>query len=135
MSDKEWKFDAFIDRVIDGDTVAATIYLRLDDLDLGFGISTSVPEIEFKAHLRIRNVDTHETFGVTHDSEEYAKGLLATAFTEQWVLENGPYFHIQTFKRSFERYEADIFAYGHPYEADHSLAKALIDAGFDKTDA
>jgi micrococcal nuclease len=56
--------------VVDGDTIDVTV-------DLGFRIHREI-------RLRLEGVDTHETYGVAKDSEEYRRGTEAKAFVEAW---------------------------------------------------
>ena len=132
---KRWLFDAYLIRVIDGDTIEVTIELRQDTpFDLGFGIAQYVPSTEFRTKLRLKDIDTHEMFGVPHDSEEYQKGLAAKQFVEDWFEEHGELIRIETFKQTFDRYEAHVWEYPYDGVEDASLAKALKDAGHDKGD-
>ncbi|WP_318567868.1 hypothetical protein [Salinigranum marinum] len=71
-----WQYRARVERVVDGDTLDLGI-------DLGFGVSLTGDE----ARVRLRGVDTAETFGVPKDSEEYAAGQRQKAFVEEWVDE------------------------------------------------
>jgi len=57
--------------VVDGDTQDVIV-------DLGFHIQREI-------RLRLTGVDTHETYGVSHDTEEYRRGAEETAFVEGWV--------------------------------------------------
>lgn len=136
MEKKRWIFDAHVTRVVDGDTIEAILYLSPDeDIDLGFGIRAAVPHTTFKTKLRIRDIDTAEIYGVKKDSEEYIEGLKSKEFVEAWVLEHGPLVRVETFKRTFDRYEADVYEYCGFEEEEYSLAKAVKDAGFDKSNA
>ena len=56
--------------VVDGDTQDVVV-------DLGF-------RIERQIRLRLLGVDTHETYGVSHGSEEYQRGLAETEYVAQW---------------------------------------------------
>lgn len=67
----EWTYRAEVVRVVDGDTLEIR-------LDLGF-------KVYHVARVRLIGVDTPEVYGVKHESEEYAKGKLASAFTFNWV--------------------------------------------------
>jgi micrococcal nuclease len=71
-----WQYRARVARVVDGDTLDLVI-------DLGFGVSLSGDE----ARVRLRDIDTAETYGVSKDSEEYARGSRHKAFVEAWVAE------------------------------------------------
>jgi micrococcal nuclease len=69
-----WQYRARVDRIVDGDTLDLVI-------DLGFGVRLTGDE----ARVRLRNIDTAETYGVSKDSEEYATGTRHKAFVEEWV--------------------------------------------------
>ena len=68
-----WEYRATVDRVVDGDTIDFTV-------DLGFNVQT-------KIRTRLSDVDTHETYGVSHDSEEYALGKRESEWVQEWVDE------------------------------------------------
>lgn len=57
--------------VVDGDTIDVIV-------DLGFHITREI-------RLRLKRVDTHETYGVDHDSDEYRRGARETEFVEDWL--------------------------------------------------
>lgn len=76
-----WEYRASLDRVVDGDTIDF-------EVDLGFNVYT-------KVRVRLKGVDTHETYGVSHDSEEFALGQKETAFVVGW-LEDADNLTIQT---------------------------------------
>ena len=65
-----YEYQASLLSVVDGDTVDVTV-------DLGFRIHREI-------RLRLEGVDTHETYGVSKDSEEYRKGTEEKAFVEAW---------------------------------------------------
>lgn len=65
-----YKYRAELVRVVDGDTYDF-------DVDLGFYTTKRI-------RVRMIGVDTHETYGVSHDSEEYALGLREKEFVEDW---------------------------------------------------
>lgn len=69
-----WEYRAEVDRVVDGDTVDFTV-------DLGFNTYTQI-------RTRLVGVDTHETYGVSHDSEEYALGKRETEWVKDWFDES-----------------------------------------------
>jgi len=71
-----WQYRARVERVVDGDTLDLGI-------DLGFGVSLTGDE----ARVRLRGIDTAETFGVPKDSEEYTTGQRHKAFVEEWVAD------------------------------------------------
>ena len=68
-----WEYRANAVHVVDGDTIDV-------EVDLGFYITREV-------RLRLADVDTHETYGVSHDSEEYRKGKRETEFVGEWIDE------------------------------------------------
>lgn len=63
-------YQASLLNVVDGDTFDATI-------DLGFRIHREI-------RLRLQGIDTHETYGVPKESEEYRKGIREKEFVEEW---------------------------------------------------
>lgn len=66
-----WEYNATVDGVVDGDTLDLVV-------DLGF-------TVHVKVRARLYGVDTPETYGVKHDSEEYKAGKAATEFVEDWL--------------------------------------------------
>jgi len=64
-------YRARCDEVIDGDTIDIQI-------DLGFRMHHS-------ARVRLAGVDTHEVYGVDHDSREYERGHSESQFVKEWV--------------------------------------------------
>lgn len=57
--------------VVDGDTMDVIV-------DLGFHMHRQI-------QLRLKGVDTHETYGVSTESEEYKRGKREKEFTRQWL--------------------------------------------------
>lgn len=68
-----WTYNAQVERVVDGDTYDLRV-------DLGFRTYTRI-------RVRLKGVDTAETYGVSHDSEEYEEGMEQTAFVNAWFAE------------------------------------------------
>jgi len=66
-----YEYQARCVEVIDGDTQDVIV-------DLGFHLTRQI-------RLRLAGVDTHETYGVAHDSEEYRRGKEETEFVEAWL--------------------------------------------------
>lgn len=66
-----WEYKAELIEVIDGDTMDFKV-------DLGFNTFT-------KIRVRLANVDTHETYGVDHDSEEFRLGKIEEEFAKEWL--------------------------------------------------
>lgn len=117
--------------VIDGDTLTCA-------LDLGFGIYMI-------RHVRLLDVDTAEVHFVSHESDEYMRGMKHKEFTQEWVLsamaeedENEPIhdswpFYVETDhdqKGSYSRILGTVWADAH----DTSLNQALLDE-FDDVEA
>jgi micrococcal nuclease len=40
--------------------------------------------------LRLAGVDTHETYGVDNESEEYQRGVRETEYVREWLPSEGP---------------------------------------------
>ena len=105
-----YKYGAKLLRVLDGDTADVMI-------DLGF-------DTWVKARLRFKGVDTWEKR--TRDKAEKAKGLLASAFTKEYLEKNGGSFTIQSYgKGKYGRVLAEIFIDGE----EKSLNQLLIENG------
>lgn len=87
-----------IDRVIDGDTIDVVI-------SLGFYLTK-------KVRVRLKGVDTHETYGVPKESEEYSKGIKEKRFVKNWLENDSDEefpFYIRTKKKGkYGRYLGDI---------------------------
>jgi micrococcal nuclease len=94
-----YRYYATLDRVVDGDTIDLTV-------DLGFSIS-------YRIRARLVGIDTHETFGVAHDSAEYAKGVAEADFVEAWLTEATQLLVATKKDRTgkYGRYLATIFRY------------------------
>lgn len=65
-----YEYRAELERVVDGDTYDFRV-------DLGFHVSKQI-------RIRMLGVDTHETYGVKKESEEYQKGIQEKRFVEEW---------------------------------------------------
>jgi len=66
-----YRYPAHLVDVVDGDTQDYVV-------DLGFNITKQI-------RVRLKHVDTHETYGVSHDSKEYQRGERETEFVESWL--------------------------------------------------
>lgn len=66
-----YTYSAKVLRVVDGDTYDLNI-------DLGFRIWS-------KQRVRLHKVETPEKYGVKKESEEYARGVAASEFAEEWL--------------------------------------------------
>lgn len=93
-----WEYQAQPVNVVDGDTIDVVV-------DLGFKITREI-------RLRLAGVDTHETYGVSHDSDEYEQGKRESEFVREWLAKaNGSLYPIivRTEKRGkYGRYIATI---------------------------
>jgi micrococcal nuclease len=65
-----YDYQADVRRVVDGDTYDF-------EVDLGFHVKTAI-------RVRMVGVDTHETYGVSKDTEEYERGMEEKRFVEDW---------------------------------------------------
>lgn len=68
-----YEYQAQCITVVDGDTIDVVV-------DLGFHLRREI-------RLRLVDVDTHETYGVSKDSEEYRRGKEEAAFVKDWLAE------------------------------------------------
>jgi micrococcal nuclease len=66
-----YEYQAKLVEVVDGDTQDVVV-------DLGFHLQRQI-------RLRLAGVDTHETYGVDHDSEEYRRGKRESEFVAEWL--------------------------------------------------
>ncbi|MFV0593388.1 MAG: thermonuclease family protein [Draconibacterium sp.] len=69
-----YTYHAKVNRIVDGDTMDLVI-------DLGFKITTL-------QRIRLRGINTPETYNVKKDSEEYKKGMLAKEYVIKRMEEN-----------------------------------------------
>lgn len=71
----DWfRFQARVERIIDGDTLDLVV-------DMGFRTRKQV-------RVRVVGIDTAETYGVPKGSDEYQRGQEHTAFARDWFEEN-----------------------------------------------
>ena len=109
-----YKYKAKIVRIVDGDTIDIVV-------DLGFKITTN-------QRLRLKGINTPETYNVKKDSEEYKKGMAAKEFVIQRVEANNYEAIIDTDKDTgkYGRYIAVIWL------ADNttSLNDELVEKGY-----
>lgn len=109
-----YTYHAEVDRVVDGDTIDLII-------DLGFKITTF-------QRIRLRGINTPETYNVKKDSEEYKKGMAAKLFVIDRIETNHNKVTVETDKDvgKFGRYIGVIRL------ADNSVSlnDELVDKGF-----
>jgi micrococcal nuclease len=109
-----YKYKAKVERVVDGDTVDIVI-------DLGFKITTN-------QRIRMKGINTPETYNVKKESEEYKKGLAAKEFVIQ-RMETNKYDAIIETNKDVGKYGRYI---GTIWLADNttSLNDELVEKGF-----
>jgi len=111
-----YEYKAKLDRIVDGDTIDLII-------DMGFKITT-------KQRIRLADINTPETYGQKHDTEEYKAGMRAKNFVVKRLEENQNLVTINTSKLTgkYGRYIGVIWL------ADNktSLNDELVEKGFAK---
>lgn len=92
-----YKYKAKVTRVVDGDTIDVTI-------DLGFKITTH-------QRIRLKGINTPETYTVKKESEEYKKGMASKLFVIDRIKKNKDEVIVETNKDTgkFGRYIGDIW--------------------------
>ena len=83
-----YEYKAKVIKIVDGDTMDV-------DIDVGF-------KIHFIERIRLFGINTPETYGVKHNSEEYAKGIKS----KEWAIKNleGKEITIKTIKDKKGKY-------------------------------
>lgn len=84
-----YTYSAELKEVIDGDTYDFTV-------DLGLHVSKDI-------RVRMSGIDTHETYGVDHNSEEYEKGIKEKKWVEDW-FDSSDELYIETEKDEQGKY-------------------------------
>lgn len=109
-----YNYKATVDRIVDGDTIDVVI-------DLGFKITTH-------QRIRLKDINTPETFNVKKNSEEYKKGSAAKDFVVSRIEANNNEVILDTDKDTgkFGRYIATI----HLADSETSLNDELVAKGF-----
>ena len=79
-----YEYRATLARIIDGDTY---------DLEIDLGL-----RVQTRARVRLRGVDTPETYGVRAGSVEWTRGQAAKEFVRAWFEAHGPELIVRTFK-------------------------------------
>ena len=109
-----YEYRATLARVVDGDTY---------DLEVDLGL-----RVQTRTRVRLRGVDTPETYGVRRGSAEWTRGQAAKAFVLRWFEAHGPELIVRTFKDrtgKFGRWLVEIEDLGRTTR----LSQALLDAG------
>ena len=115
-----YEYRAKLIRVVDGDTI---------DFEIDLGLNTLV-----RIRTRVFGVDTPETYGEKHDSDEYRKGVVAKAATLSYINESKDddgYVLVKTFKDKtgkYGRWLADV----RPLRKPGSLTEHLLKGGYAK---
>ncbi|HPE84498.1 MAG TPA: thermonuclease family protein [Aequorivita sp.] len=109
-----YQYKAKIARVVDGDTMDIIV-------DLGFKITTN-------QRIRLKGINTPETYNVKKTSEEYAKGMLAKEYVIQRITANNNEALIDTDKDTgkYGRYIAVLWL----ADSETSLNDELVSKGF-----
>ncbi|MDX8340416.1 thermonuclease family protein [Draconibacterium sp. IB214405] len=109
-----YTYKAKVDRVVDGDTIDLVI-------DLGFKITTF-------QRIRLRGINTPETYNVKKDSEEYKKGMEAKTFVMERISANNNEVIVETSKEvgKFGRYIGVIRL----ADNEQTLNDELVEKGF-----
>ena len=109
-----YEYRATVARVVDGDTYEL-------EVDLGLRVQT-------RTRVRLRGVDTPETYGVRRGSAEWTRGRAAKDFVVAWFAAHGPEFVIRTFRDrtgKFGRWLVEV----EDLDRGVRLSEALLDAG------
>ncbi|WP_319480062.1 thermonuclease family protein [uncultured Draconibacterium sp.] len=109
-----YTYKATVNRVVDGDTIDLVI-------DLGFKITTF-------QRIRLRGINTPETYNVKKDSEEYKNGMKAKAFVIERISNNDNEVIVETDKEvgKFGRYIGIIRL----ADNEQALNDELVEKGF-----
>jgi micrococcal nuclease len=111
-----YEYKAKLKRVVDGDTMDLII-------DMGFKITT-------EQRVRLKGIDTPETWRRKKDSEEYKQGKIATEYVIRRLAENHNEMIARTDKHPgmYGRYIVDIIL----ADSDISLNYELLQKGLAK---
>lgn len=111
-----YKYNALIERVVDGDTIDIVI-------NLGFKITTN-------QRIRLQGINTPETYNVKKDSDEYKAGMKAKEFVLKRIEDNDGEALIETEKDTgkYGRYIATVWLHDNAI----SLNDELVNKGFAK---
>jgi len=109
-----YRYKALCKRVVDGDTMDLVI-------DMGFKITT-------EQRVRLKGINTPETWRQKKDSQEYKKGMEAKNFVVKRFKKNNNACIIDTDKDTgvYGRYIAEIFL----DDTDISLNQELVQKGY-----
>jgi micrococcal nuclease len=108
-----YEYSATLERVVDGDTYDL-------DIDLGLRVHTCT-------RVRLRGVDTPETYGVSHDSQEWREGQAAKRFVDEWLGRRAT-LRVKTFRDRTGKYGRWLVEIEDP-DTGEALSESLLAAG------
>lgn len=108
-----YRYKATVTHIVDGDTVDLLI-------DLGFDTFR-------KVRVRFADINTPEIHGVKHSSDEYAQGMKAKQFVEEWLEDYNYEVLVRTYQErgNFRRWIGEIWS----PDGDKQLNNLLIKTG------
>jgi micrococcal nuclease len=109
-----YEYRGTLSRIVDGDTFEL-------EIDLGLHVMT-------RARVRLRGVDTPETYGIKQGSAEWKRGQAAKQFVMQWFAAHGPELTIHTFRDETEKYGRWLVEIADP-DSGERLTEQLLAAG------
>jgi len=111
-----YEYKAILKKLIDGDTMDLII-------DLGFKMTT-------EQRVRLKGIDTPETWRQKKDSNEYKKGIVSKNYVEKRLQDNNGILRVKTDKEPgvYGRYIADVLL----EDSDISLNEELLRNGLAK---
>lgn len=109
-----YEYRATLSRIVDGDTFDL-------EIDLGLRVLT-------RARVRLRGVDTPETYGVKQESAEWQRGQAAKQFVTQWFAARGSELTIRTFRDEAGKYGRWLVEIEDP-DSGERLTEQLLAAG------
>jgi len=119
-----YDYNAYVIRVVDGDTYDVQI-------DLGFGLTYGREKAPMR--LRLKNVDTPETWRPTTEAER-EHGEKATKFVKDLIEDR--FVRVKTYKMGiYGRYEADVSVLDTELDQWLDLGELLTDNGLTKLDS
>jgi micrococcal nuclease len=109
-----YEYSATLVKVIDGDTFDL-------EIDLGLRVHTD-------ARVRLRGIDTPETYGVPRDSPQWLLGQAAKTFASEWLTQHGPALRVRTYKDRKGKYGRWLVEIEDPATGEQ-LNDQLVEAG------
>jgi micrococcal nuclease len=109
-----YEYRATLSKIVDGDTFDL-------EIDLGLRVLT-------RARVRLRGVDTPETYGVKQGTAEWRRGQAAKQFVMQWFAARGSELIIHTFRDETGKYGRWLVEIADPASGER-LTEQLLAAG------